>query len=295
MNGPNIIIIADSGSTKTDWAWLENGQEAGSFSTEGYNPYFADTPFIVASVAPHIPATCSRGRVTEVHFYGSGCFDERVPIVAHAMKELFPNATPFVKLDLLGSARALLGDEPGFAAILGTGTNTCLYDGVDIKMNIDSLGYLLGDEGSGTHLGKKLLADLIREKLPPDTRDALLAQYPIDKEIIFEHIYSKPFPNRYCAAFTPFMLERMQQGDHYVRDLVKGSFQELFQNLVSQYPGYQGLRFNCVGSIGHYFREPLLEVAAEFGMPAGKIIKTPIEGLVRYHSGSGQWAVGGVQ
>ena len=295
MNGTDIILIADSGSSKTDWAWLENGKEAGGFHTEGFNPYAAGTDHIVRSTEPHIPASCPREHVSEVHFYGSGCFDERVPIVADAMTSLFPNATPFVKLDLLGSARALLGRHSGFAAILGTGTNTCLYDGVDITLNIDSLGYLLGDEGSGTHLGKKLLADFIRDRLPADTQAAFLAQYPIDKEIIFERIYSKPLPNRYCAAFAPFMLERMQQGDTYVRDLVKGSFRELFQNLVSRYPGYQGLSFNCVGSIGFYFREPLLEVAQEFGMPAGTIIKTPIEGLVKHHSASGQFAVGGGQ
>ena len=284
MNGHDIILIADSGSSKTDWAWLENGREAGGFHTEGFNPYAASTEYIVKSTEPHIPASCSRERVTEVHFYGSGCFDERVPVVAEALTTLFPNATPFVKLDLLGSARALLGRTAGFAAILGTGTNTCLYDGNDITMNIDSLGYLLGDEGSGTHLGKKLLADFIRERLPADTHAAFIAQYPIDKEIIFEQIYSKPLPNRYFAGFTPFLLERLQKGDAFIRELVKSSFRELFTNLVSQYPGYRGLSFNCVGSVGHHFKDPLLEVADEFGMPAGKIIKAPIEGLVEYHS-----------
>jgi N-acetylglucosamine kinase-like BadF-type ATPase len=284
MHQTHTILIADSGSTKTDWALLRENEVKEQFASTGFNPYFADTAFIIADVRAHMPPGLDTEQVTAVHFYGSGCFDDKIPVITDAMKALFPKASVSVALDLLGTARALLGDKPGFAAILGTGTNTCLYDGKKITMNIDSLGYTMGDEGSGTHLGKKLLGDFIRESMPVDTRTAFLERYPLDKEKIFEQVYGQPFPNRFLASFAPFLLERMEGGDPYAVELVKGSFREFFGNLVSRYPHYKDLSFNCVGSIGHYFKAPLLEVANEFGMASGRVLRTPIDGLVEFHS-----------
>lgn len=155
-----MIVIADGGSTKTNWCLINEAGRKILFNTEGYNPYFSNTEYIVGSLKVGLPDHLETEKLTEVYYYGAGCStDTNKKIVADAMQQIFPNAEINIGHDLLASCRALLGDEEGFAAILGTGTNTCLYDGKDISLNIDSLGYFLGDEGSGCYIGKRILAD----------------------------------------------------------------------------------------------------------------------------------------
>ena len=281
-----MILIADSGSTKTDWCLLGAAKEPVFFDTEGYNPYFADAPYIVRSLSASLPPDIARGDIGQVFFYGAGCFEDRAPIVAAAMATVFPRARTEVHLDLLASARALLGNEAGFVAILGTGTNTCLYDGHRITLNIDSLGFLLGDEGSGAWLGKKLLADFIRGYMPATVMEEFARRYDITRETIMEKVYTEPLPNRFCASFTPFLLESATGGD-YTRDLARRGFRDFFDQLVCHYPDFSRYPFNCVGSVADSFSDLLRDVALSYGMPFGKILRSPIAALAAYHSEAG--------
>jgi N-acetylglucosamine kinase-like BadF-type ATPase len=279
-----MILIADGGSTKTSWCQLElaDPQQRVHFNTEGYNPYFIDTAGIVASLDASLPDTLNRQAVREVSYYGAGCSTEQnVAIVERAMRQVFPLANVFVGHDLLASARALLGSKPGFAAILGTGTNSAIYDGKDITHNIDSLGYFLGDEGSGSWIGKRLLRDYMRGLLPDGLQEAFRQQYGLENEQIFDRVYNQPLPNRFLASFSKFAYDHNNVS--YCRDIVVDGFEAFFQNLVTQYPGYQNYSFNCVGSVGYNFRDALAQVARAHGMEVGKIIRSPIDSLVDYH------------
>ncbi|GEO04688.1 ATPase [Adhaeribacter aerolatus] len=277
-----MIIIADGGSTKTSWCLITESNSKVYFNTEGYNPYFSDTPVIISSLQRSLPENLKKTEVTELYYYGAGCSTpENNEIVAAAMRAVFTNAKVKVGHDLLAAARALLGVDAGFAAILGTGTNTCYYDGYDVTMNIDSLGYFLGDEGSGSSLGKRLLRDYMRGYLPEGMSKIFKDTYELDNEAIFDHLYNKPLPNRFLASFSKFLYEN--NNFSYSREVVKESFDTFFKNLVCHYPGYQEHTFNCVGSVAYNFRDILEEVALENGMEMGTIIRSPIDNLVYYH------------
>jgi glucosamine kinase len=276
-----MILVADSGSTKTNWCLLQPNQ-ASYFDTEGFNPYFVSSNHIVESLSNHLPVSLDPTKITEIHFYGAGCFEDKAIIIKEAMSRIFSNANSFVGLDLLGSARAVLGDHTGFAAILGTGTNSCIYDGQRIIANIDSLGYLLGDEGSGYYIGRKLLGDYIRGYMPMEVKEEFYKTYGYSREYIMERIYSEKLPNRFCSSFTQFISEGKTNKD-YLRNLVKSSFVDFFEGLVTKYDNYKKYTFNCTGSIGFAFKEILSETATDYGMNVGTILKTPIEGLAHYH------------
>lgn len=276
-----MILIADSGSSKTNWCLIKQDGEKQYFNTEGYNPYFVDSTYIVNSLKQNLPEGISNAQVGEVYYYGAGCFPGKDFVLSDSIKIVFNEAKIFIELDLLAAARALLGNSPGFAAILGTGTNTCIYDGQKITQNIDSLGYILGDEGSGTAIGKKLLGDYIRGYMPNEITELFYETFHLDKEAIFERLYGQPLGNIFCAHFSKFVAGHIR--DKYFYDLVKTSFQDFFRNLVGRYPDYKSYTFNCVGTVGYTFRDILWEVALEHEMPLGKIIRAPIDGLVEYH------------
>lgn len=281
-----MILIADSGSTKTDWA-LTN-QHTGLqkiLSTVGFNPYFIDTEAIYNTLSDTLLTELDAGSVESVYFYGAGCSTtDKQQIVRKALERAFPGVRDiFIGHDLLGSARALLGNQKGFAAILGTGANTCIYDGNDCVLNIDSLGYLLGDEGSGSYIGKKLVRDFMRKRLEPELYNRFKERFQIESnEQIYKTLYTTQFPNRYLAGFCKFADEYVTHP--YIRNKVRDSFRDFFKNLVSKYPDYQNYSFNCVGSVGYVFKDILEEVAVSYDMPMGNVIKSPIEGLVGYHN-----------
>ena len=277
-----MILIADSGSTKTSWCLLNVDKDMVCFETEGYNPYFTSTAYIIHSLEDGLPASIDRDKVSAVHFYGSGCFPDKAIVISSALKELFSHALVNVELDLLGTARALLGNTVGFAAILGTGTNSCLYDGEKITLNIDSLGYILGDEGSGTHIGKRLLADYLHGYMPTQEAACFTETYHTNKEEVFNRVYAQPLPNRYCASFVPF-LDAPGVTAEYRHEVLSSSFGDFFDKLVSHYPSYNDHTFNCTGSVAYNFRNELAEVAGKYGMKTGIILKEPMEGLVTYH------------
>jgi len=278
-----MIIIADGGSTKTNWCLIDDSGKKIYFNTEGYNPYFVSSEYIQSSLKNGLPNDLPLEQVSEVHYYGAGVHnEEKSDIIKDAFKVFFTNAKISVGHDLLAAARALLGTESGFAAILGTGTNTCIYDGDDITLNINSAAYILGDEGSGSYIGKKLLTDYVRGLMPENVREEFWKTYQITQDEVMDRVYTKPLANRFCASFSKFVYDNNVNLE-YSRNIVKTSFVDFFTNLVSKYPNYKDYTFNCIGSVGYNFRNVLEETANEFGMTVGKIIRSPIDDLVKFH------------
>jgi N-acetylglucosamine kinase-like BadF-type ATPase len=278
-----MIIIADGGSTKTNWCLVTEEGKKVYFNTEGYNPYFSDEEYIIQSLKENLPTDLDLAGITEVNYYGAGCSTaDKRQIVENAMQAVFTYSKINVGHDLLAAARALLGTKEGFAAILGTGTNTCIYDGKDVASNIDSGAYILGDEGSGCYIGKKLLTDYIRGYMPEAVRKNFWDTFQLTPDDINERVYTQPLANRFCASFSKFVYDNIVNIE-YSRNIVRTSFEDFFRNLVTHYPDYQKYTFNCIGSVGYNFRNVLEEVATENGMVVGRIIRSPIDDLVKYH------------
>lgn len=278
-----MIIIADGGSTKTNWCLLDDSNKKIYFNTEGYNPYFVDSDYIVSSLKKGLPTDIPFDKIAEVNYYGAGVHNgEKAKVVSDALEQVFPGSKVEVGHDLLAAARALLGTKSGFAAILGTGTNSCIYDGKEITHNIDSAAYILGDEGSGSHIGKKLLTDFIRGLMPEEVAKAFYDTYKLTSDEIMDNVYSKPLANRFCASFAKFVYDN-NVNIEYTRGIVDNAFEAFFANLVSKYPNYQDYTFNCIGSVGYNFRNVLTDKANKYGMEVGKIIRSPIDDLVEYH------------
>jgi glucosamine kinase len=231
-----MIIIADGGSTKTNWCLLNDEGQKVYFNTEGYNPYFVDGEYVIDSLKKNLPEDLQYDKITEVNFYGAGVHnEEKANELKEAFQVVFHSSKIFVGHDLLAAARALLGKSKGFAAILGTGTNTCIYDGDDVSFQIDSGAYILGDEGSGCYIGKKLLLDYLRNYMPEAVRANFWETYKLTPDDIQENVYSKPLANRFCAQFSKFVYDNTANIE-YTHNLVKSSFNDFFKNLVSHYP-----------------------------------------------------------
>lgn len=282
-----MILIADSGSTKTDWAVLGGGALQRTFRTSGYNPNYLTADEILDDMADTFPEDLDPMGVTEIYFYGAGINEVTSGVLLGVLHEAFPNAYRMtVESDLLGTARALLGHGEGFAAILGTGMNSCLFDGEKIVSNVGSLGFFLGDEGSAGYIGKTLLRDYLRGNVPQEVADAMSdalegKAYP---QVIAE-LYSALKPNTYCAEFCR-IATGMKDSSEYCRNLVADSFRAFFRNVICLYPDYSRYTLNCIGSVGCICKDILSEVAAEFGMSLGTVLQAPMEGLVQYHLGS---------
>ena len=282
FSDPDMILIADGGSTKSSWCQLDETGHRVYFNTEGYNPDFMKTAAVAESLDHNLPDNLPRPDVTEVHYYGAGVSSaKKAEVLAAAMRQIFPNAQVTVDHDLLAAARALLGRKPGFGAILGTGTNSCLYDGEKIIHNVDSLGYFLGDEGSGSFIGKRLLRDYLRGLLPEGLQEIFQNEFNLTREDILDRLYNQPLPNRFLASFAKFTYDH--NNISYCREIVLQGFETFFDNIVAHYPNYQDYTFNCIGSVGYNFRDALTEVALSHHMEVGKIIRSPIDDLVAFH------------
>ena len=277
-----MILIADSGSTKTTWTLLEDQRIVASVLTAGMNPYFITSETVEAilraDLVPNIPANFVR----EIHFYGAGCSTENNNnMLQDAMKLFFRKASVSVYHDILGAARSLLGKGKRIACILGTGCNACYYDGEEVFSKVPSLGYLYGDEGAGSNLGKTFMEKYLKDKLPDEIRIEFEQQYKLSLEDILNALYNRPFPNRFLASFSEFIAPRK---DHpFFHDLVKKSFQSFIDEQVRKYPDHENLTISFVGSIAWYYRDILQEVAAENDLHVGIILKSPMEGLIRFH------------
>ena len=278
-----MILIADSGSTKVSWCVVDPSGATRIFDTEGYNPCYTGGEKLIEILKPNLPENFYPADVRQVAFYGSGVYEDKYDVIQNALQPIFPNARIDAAMDLTGSARALLGRSPGFAAILGTGTNSCLYNGEKITHNVDSLGFLLGDEGSGGYMGKRLITDYIRGYMPEEVRRCFWEAFQLTGDQLVDRIYSNPMPNRYCASFTRFLTGDYAGHEYLEQNIICDSFRDFFNRIVTHYPDYQKYSFNSVGSIGWIFRDRLTRVASEFGMETGNIIISPMNGLVKYH------------
>lgn len=277
-----MILIADSGSTKTDWRLIASDGTIQQAKTIGLSPYYQDSASIAAELTQNLLPHTSES-VTEIYFYGTGCAgEEPCAIVRNGLKSVFPLAqTIDVESDMLGAARGLCGHQAGIACILGTGSNNCLYDGRDIADKIPSLGFWLGDEGSGGHLGKKLVVAFLQKEMPEDLSEKFTKRYGLNREIVLENAYKKPFPNRYFAGFSKFLFDNRNHAFAY--QLVHDAFIEFLTKYVCKLPDYQKNKVHFVGSVAFYYSDILRRAATEKGIIVGHIMENPIAGLALYH------------
>ncbi len=282
-----MILIADGGATRTSWSFI-NGQSVYHFETEGYHPFFVDAGYIAQSLQKALPDSLAQHKsdIKEVHFYsaGSGYSKEADAVLEQGINAVFQHAGILLETDLLASARALLQKEAGFAAILGTGSNSGLYNGTHITHNIESGGFLLGDEGSGAYLGKMVIAGYIRGDMPAELKNSFENRYRLTPEQLINEVYTSKTPNRYCAGFAAFAGEHIQ--DPYCRELATTNFDDFFKKIITRYPDYQHYSINAVGSVGFHLKDIFTQVAAAHGVRVGNLFPSAIEGLTRYHQES---------
>jgi len=280
-----MILIADSGATKTQWGCVNrDGTGRHDFFSQGYNPNYISGEDIIADIRANLPQGFDTDAVEAIYFYGAGVTPMQYPFVEKCLRTVFGKAGEvFIAMDTLASCRALLQREPGFAAILGTGTNSAMYDGCNEGLNVDSCGFILGDEGSGGYLGKRLITDFIRYNMPEAVYKIVGKELGHSNEELLDIIYTKPFPNRFCAQYAKFIGEHLDF-DPYFPALVEDAFTKFFQRIVTHYPDYTKYSFNAVGSVAYHFRPILEKVVERFGMKMGVILKAPMDGLVKYHT-----------
>ena len=284
-----MILIADSGSTKTDWCLCDNSTIIQSIQTQGINPYHqteeAIEQVLTEELFPQLVAQSSslaaQGSSFSVIFYGSGCANETAcNRVKEAIHKTLGTTDITIHSDLLGAARALCGHDEGIACVLGTGSNSCLYNGKEIIANVPPLGYILGDEGSSAVLGRRLVGDCLKNQLPEAIRNEFLSEYGLTHEIILEKVYRQPLANRFLASLTPFLSKHRDVPE--IHHLLVDSFIDFFVRNVKQYRR-PWLPIHFVGSIANAFSTELKEAAESLGMELGSILKSPMEGLVKFH------------
>jgi N-acetylglucosamine kinase-like BadF-type ATPase len=272
-----MVLIADSGSTKCEWALCEDNFHK-IFKTKGLNPFFNTSQEIENEIKIHLLPKIKNARIDKIFFYGAGCRPERMFVVKDALQNIFGNANIETDSDLQGAALALFGNGKGIACILGTGSNSCLYDGGKVVDNVSPLGFILGDEGSGAVLGRRFLSDCLKNQLPEKIQKQFFAKYKISVAQIIENVYRQPNPNRYLAQFCPFLKANLAQSAIY--NLVFDSFVDFFTRNVFQYTDYKQYTVSFCGSVACHFADVLEVAALEMGLNFGKIIQSPIEELV---------------
>ena len=277
-----MILLADSGSTKTDWGLVENGKLVKRLRTSGMNPFQMSEEAITEEIKTHLVPELPGTVLDEVHFYGAGCTKEKQPIVERALRaNLTINGECEVASDMLGAARGICGHKPGIACILGTGSNSCSYDGKNLVKNVSPLGFILGDEGSGAVLGKLLVGDVLKNQMPEAITKRFFEKYKLTSAEIIDRVYRQPKPNTFLASLVPFLEENIDEPKIY--NLVKESFRSFLRRNVMQYDGWQTLPIGFNGSIAKIYKKPLLEALEEEGMHLGRIIQAPMEAMVEYH------------
>lgn len=277
-----MILVADSGSTKTDWllSLPDNGLK--QFRTSGLNPYFLSEKEIVKTLQDQAAEIFAyAGDIKEIYFYGAGCSSpDRHEIISNALSQFFPTSYISVDSDLLGSAYATCGHEKGLCCVLGTGSNISFFDGEDIHEGKHGLGFVLGDEGAGTWFGKALITDYLYGKMPADINEMFADIYKLDKRVVIKNVYGTFKPNSYLATFCKFLGEIRESG--YGQELIKRGLQEFVDTNVKSYAEYHTFKCHFVGSIAYVFSNELKKICTDNEITVGKIIQQPIHDLMAF-------------
>ena len=277
-----MILVVDSGSTKADWRLIDENHQITGFQTAGLNPYFIKSEDLVKEVSQNFPVTYNKNTIIRIVFFGAGCStSSKKEILFEGLTYLFPSAHIEIETDMFGASKALFDNQKGISIILGTGSNSCLWNGESIESNSPSLGYILGDEGSGAHLGMTLFKRYLNNELPSDLKTLLEDQYPISRDNILENIYRKPNPNRYLAQYTYFLKDTIH--NPYIRFLVSECFLEFIDKHVKVFDNYTDYKVRCVGSVAHHFKDILMECALAGEIEIDKILQSPIDSLVQQY------------
>lgn len=277
-----MILIADSGSTKTDWCLVEHGEVLQQIFTKGTNPFFQSEEEISNEIAANLLPQLKTAETDAVYFYGAGCaFPDKIETVRRAiLRHLQVKGEVEVSTDMLAAARGLCGHRAGIACIMGTGSNSCYYDGEKIVQNVSPLGFILGDEGSGACLGKLLVGDILKNQMTPELKEKFLSQFNLTPADIIDRVYRKPFPNRFLASLSPFLAQNLNEP--CIHSLVLNSFKSFLKRNVMQYD-YQNHEVHFIGSVAYYYKDVLAQATDEMDIRLGTILKSPMEGLIAYH------------
>jgi len=277
-----VTLIADSGATKAEWV-LMNKEKNKTFFTQGISPYFLSTDEIAGVVQTELVKKLKGIEVDEVFFYGTGCANpENAKSVKNALAQVFPAAKIDVQTDIMAAARAVCQKEKGIACILGTGSNSCFYNGKKITSNSPGIGYVLGDEGSGAYLGKYVVQHYFYNTFDEDLQARFDARFTTTKVEILDHVYKKPLPNRYLAQFALFLAEN--RGHYIVENIIWDGLNDFFWKHLAKYPQITKTPVHFVGSVAFGFKDVLQELCTTYGFTLGTVLKAPMSGLVHYHS-----------
>ncbi len=278
-----MILIADSGSTKTDWCLVEHGQLVRQLFTKGINPFFQSEEEIGLEISGALLPQLKTQTFQAVYFYGAGCaFPDKIATVLRAISQhLIVEETIEVSTDMLAAAHGLCKHEPGIACIMGTGSNSCFYDGRNMVSNVSPLGFILGDEGSGAVLGKLLVGDILKNQMPSELKEKFFERFRLTPPEIIDRVYRQPFPNRFLASLSPFLAEHIEEPT--IHALVLNSFQAFLKRNVMQYD-YFRYPAHFIGSVAFHYQAILREAARKVGVQIGDIQQSPMEGLIQFHT-----------
>ena len=275
-------LIADCGATKAEWCLLSGGKKK-TIITQGISPYFLSTEAIIQLLQKELIPKVSKSNITEIFYYGTGCANPaNARSVKKALKTLFPAAGVEVTHDLMGAARALCGDRKGIACILGTGSNSCHYDGKKIVRNSPGLGYVLGDEGSGAYLGRKVIQYYLYGTFDEELRGRFDLTYTTNTAEILENVYKKPLPNRYLAGYAKFLADN--RGHYMIENIIEDGINDFFFTHLCKYRETWTLPVSFAGSVAFGFKDVLQQLCASYEFEMGTVMKNPMDGLVAYHS-----------
>jgi len=278
---PATKLIADSGATKAEWCLINNGKVK-TIATQGISPYFLSPAEITAVLQKELVSKI-KADVDEVHFYGTGLFDPaNAKMIKKILQMLFPASKVFADHDMLAAARALCGHNKGIACNLGTGTFSCYYDGKKIVKSRPGPGFILGDEGSGAYLGKKVVQYYLYEIFDEDLAYRFDQKYNTNRAEIIDNVYRKPFPNRYLASFALFLAEN--RGHYMIENILEDGINDFFFYHLAKYPEVWKLPVNFVGSVAHGFKDVLNQLCHSYEFELGNVLKKPMKGLIEYHS-----------
>jgi glucosamine kinase len=278
----SVSLIADSGATKAEWVLINDGEKKTLF-TQGISPYFLNTEQVADLVQNELAKKLKNVIVEDIHYYGTGCANpENAKSIKKALHKVFPQANCNVNTDLMAAARAVCGHEKGIACILGTGSNSCYYNGKSIVKNSPGIGYVLGDEGSGAYLGKKVIQYYLYNTFDEDLRARFDAKFVTNGVEILDNVYKKPLPNRYLATFTMFLAEN--RGHYMIENIIEDGLNDFFFQHLCKYNEVWKYPVSFVGSVADGFKDVIQQLCNSYEFELGTILKNPMQGLVKYHN-----------